>query len=274
MATLHGSPLGKAAAPAAEYDPGLLYPVARAPLRAALGIGAALPFHGVDVWNAYEFSWLDARGKPQVAIAEIRVPADSPHLIESKSLKLYLQSWARLRLGADEDPAARLSADLGAAAGAPVGIALVPPAGFAGLRLEPLAGESIDTLDIAIDAYGPPQPEHLRPIAADPVDETLVSHLLRSNCPVTGQPDWASVQIRYRGAPFDRAGLLRYLVSYREHAEFHEACVERIFTDIRRRCAPQVLEVYARYTRRGGIDINPWRGTAPAEPPNPRTARQ
>ena len=275
MTTLEDSPLGRKVAPSGAYDPGLLFPIARTPLREALGIGAALPFRGVDIWNAYEFSWLDARGKPEIAIAEFRVPADSPNLIESKSLKLYLHSWMRVRLARGESPVARLAADLSAAAGAEVRVTLIPAAEFAGLRLEPLQGELIDTLDVAIDDQGPPRPEHLRCNADDePVVETLVSHLLKSNCPVTGQPDWASVQIRYHGPALDRAGLLRYLVSFREHGEFHEACVERIFTDIRERCAPPQLEVYARYTRRGGIDINPWRGTGFIDPPNPRGARQ
>jgi 7-cyano-7-deazaguanine reductase len=253
----------------------LLFPIARAPLRAALGIGAPLPFRGVDIWNAYEFSWLDERGKPGIAIAEFRVPAESPNLIESKSLKLYLNSWMRVRLAGEESPVTRLAADLSAAAGAEVRVTLVPATAFAELRLEPLQGQLIDTLDIAIDDHGPPRPEHLQCAAGgEPVIETLVSHLLKSNCPVTGQPDWASVQIRYRGPAVDRAGLLRYLVSFREHGEFHVACVERIFTDIHERCAPQQLEVYARYTRRGGIDINPWRGTGFVDPPNPRLARQ
>lgn len=275
MTTPHDSPLGKATAPGAEYDPGLLFPVARAPLREALGIGAVLPFHGVDIWNAYEFSWLDARGKPEIALAEFRVPADSPTLIESKSLKLYLQSWMQTRVAAGASPAPRLAADLSAAAGAEVRVSLVPAANFAGIRLEPLHGQCIDALDVAIEDYGPPRPDYLRCIAGDEiVIETLVSQLLKANCPVTGQPDWASVQIRYSGRSIEREGLLRYLVSFRAHSDFHEACVERIFADILRCCAPRQLEVHARYTRRGGIDINPWRGTAPADPPNPRGVRQ
>ncbi|NCT66548.1 MAG: NADPH-dependent 7-cyano-7-deazaguanine reductase QueF [Rhodanobacteraceae bacterium] len=269
----HDSPLGQSTVYPDRYDPALLFPVARAANRAALGLGDALPFHGVDVWNAYELSWLDARGKPQVALAEFRIPADSPHLIESKSFKLYLNGYNHERL----DAAAlqqRLVRDLSAAAGAPVAVALTPPAQFGALALAELAGESIDALELDIDDYGPPKPDHLRADPAELVEETLVSNLLKSNCPVTGQPDWASVQIRYAGPRLDRAGLLRYLVSFRDHADFHEHCVERIYLDLLQRCAPQRLQVYARYTRRGGLDINPWRSSVPGTPPNPRGARQ
>jgi 7-cyano-7-deazaguanine reductase len=275
MTTAHDSPLGKATAPGGEYDPGLLFPMARAPLRDALGIGAPLPFYGVDIWNAYEFSWLDARGKPEIAIAEFRVPADSPNLVESKSFKLYLNSWAQRRLADGASPADLLGADVSAAAGAEVGVRLVRPAQFDGVRLEPLAGQCIDSLDVEIETYGPPQSRYLRCApAADVARETLISHLLKSNCPVTGQPDWASVQIRYVGPRIDREGLLRYLVSFRGHSDFHEACVERMFRDIQHQCAPLHLEVHARYTRRGGLDINPWRSTDARAPDNPRGVRQ
>ncbi len=269
------SPLGQPVAYATRRDAGLLFPIARAESRAAIGVPSALPFAGVDVWNAYELSWLDARGKPEVAIATLTVPADSPALIESKSLKLYLGSLSGETFADIATLTATLTADLSAAAGATVAVALTPRAGFAALRLEELAGACIDDLAIAVDHYGPPQPAFLE-ATGDAGEETLVSHLLKSNCPVTGQPDWASVQIRYRGRRLDRAGLLRYLVSYREHAGFHEQCVERIYMDLMRRCAPQALSVYARYTRRGGLDINPWRATPgfAALPGNPRGSRQ
>lgn len=275
MHTTSQSPLGKPTAYGGRYDPGLLFPIERAPNRARLGITGALPFHGVDVWNAYELSWLDARGKPLVAMAELRVPADSPRLIESKSLKLYLNGFAGERRAAD-DLAARLRHDLGAAAGAEVGVRLADAADFGRQPLVAPEGTSIDDLEISIDCYGPPQPRFLQATpGAQTVTETLVSNLLKSNCPVTGQPDWGSVVVAYTGAPIDRAGLLRYLVSYRQHAAFHEDCVERIFVDILRRCAPAALTVYARYTRRGGIDINPWRSTrADREAPNVRWPRQ
>ena len=268
----HG-PLGRSVAYASRYDPGLLFPIARAIGRVELGLGATLPFDGVDVWNAYELSWLDARGKPEVALAEFRVPASSPNIVESKSFKLYLNSYNQERLASIDAMRERLVHDLSAASGAAVEVTLLPPARFAALALRELDGESIDDLALDVDDYGPPNPAHLRADGA-PVAETLVSNLLKSNCPVTGQPDWASVQVRYRGPRIARDGLLRYLVSFREHAGFHEQCVERIFVDVTRRCAPVALEVYARYTRRGGLDINPWRASTGATATNPRGARQ
>jgi 7-cyano-7-deazaguanine reductase len=274
MTTPDHSPLGKAVAYADRYDPALLFPIPRASNRAELGIGASLPFHGVDVWNAYELSWLDARGKPEVAIAEFRLPATSPCIIESKSFKLYLNSYNRERLAGIEELQRRLVRDISAAAAAPVVVALTPASGFAGARLAELEGESIDGIALDIDDYGPPNAGHLRVSDTGVLEESLLSNLLKSNCPVTGQPDWASVQIRYAGPRIDRAGLLRYLISFREHAEFHEHCVERIFVDVMRQCAPASLSVYARYTRRGGLDINPWRASHATAPSNPRGARQ
>ncbi|MEO7064839.1 MAG: NADPH-dependent 7-cyano-7-deazaguanine reductase QueF [Dokdonella sp.] len=270
----HG-PLGHVVVYASHYDPELLFPIPRAANRAQLGIASTPPFHGVDIWNAYELSWLDARGKPEVALAEFRIPATSPAIIESKSFKLYLNSFNSERLPDAEALRARLIADLSTASGAPVAATLTLPARFGDVACSELAGTTIDDQSIEIDAYGPPNAAHLRLDAgAGQVEESLISNLLKSNCPVTGQPDWASVQIRYAGAAIDRAGLLRYLVSFREHAEFHEHCVERIFVDVMQRCAPSRLSVYARYTRRGGLDINPWRGTSSETPPNPRVARQ
>ena len=273
MPTPHDSSLGKDTRYPDAYDPGLLFAIPRAPARAELGLGGALPFVGVDIWNAYELSWLDPRGKPVVALAEFRVPAESPNLVESKSFKLYLNGFNRERCADAGEVRALLAQDLGAATGAPVDVALSAPARLTGRRIDRLDGESIDELPIDIDSHGPPDPALLR-CDGEPVEETLVSDLLKSNCPVTGQPDWASLQVRYAGPRIDRAALLRYLVSFREHAGFHEQCVERIFVDLLQRCAPTRLEVYARYTRRGGLDINPWRGTAAATPPNPRLARQ
>ena len=259
-------PLGREVAYPDRYDAGLLFPIPRAAARGEIGIDpAALPFRGHDRWHAYELSWLDARGKPVVATATLRMPADSPYLIESKSLKLYLNSLNAMRF---DDPArARLliAADLGRVAGAPVQVEFGLPPFDAGAT----PATSIDALDIAIERYGPPDADFLSADAGDVVEESLQSSLLKSNCPVTGQPDWASVRIDYRGPRIDRAGLLRYLVSFRDHAEFHEQCVERIFVALLARCRPQSLSVEARYTRRGGLDINPWRATgdvaAPAE---------
>ncbi|MEO8459348.1 MAG: NADPH-dependent 7-cyano-7-deazaguanine reductase QueF, partial [Dokdonella sp.] len=241
MNTADQSPLGKATDFRADaaYDPRLLFAIPRAAKRVEIGIGAALPFHGADLWNAYELSWLDARGKPQVALAEFRFPAESPNLIESKSFKLFLNSCNQSRFESVDAVCARLGADLAVASGSTVAVQLIRPDRFAQLAMAPLVGDSIDGLDISIDHYQPPQPDFLDvDRSRDTVEETLTSDLLKSNCPVTGQPDWASVQIRYVGAPIDRAGLLRYLVSYRLHDDFHEQCVERIFVDISRRCAP------------------------------------
>lgn len=269
------SPLGKAANYGHDYDPGLLFPISRASQRAALGLGDELPFVGVDFWNAYELSWLDGRGKPRVALAEFRVPAASPHLIESKSFKLYLGSYAQSRFTDTDTLRAQLIRDLSEASGAPVSVVLTPAASANAALIETLEGDLIDDLPIEITHYGPPRPDFL---SSDPelrTDEVLVSHLLKSNCPVTGQPDWASLQIRYAGPRITRDGLLRYLVSYRNHSDFHEQCVERIFMDLMQQCSPTRLGVYARYTRRGGLDINPFRATPGLPlPGNPRTARQ
>jgi len=274
MNTPEHSPLGKDTIYADRYDPSLLFAIPRTDKRAEIGVAEPLPFHGVDIWNAYELSWLDPRGKPVVALAEFRVPAASPNIIESKSFKLYLNSFAQERFADAATLTTTLMHDLSAAAGAVIGVQL-GEADAAALPVIDLDGHLLDRQDIEIDHYGPPEADFLQAdIGATPVAETLVSHLLRSNCPVTGQPDWGSVQIAYRGAPIDHAGLLRYLVSFREHNEFHEQCVERIFVDLLQRCAPQQLSVYARYTRRGGLDINPFRSSAPATPGNLRTVRQ
>lgn len=279
--TLQDAPLGHEVAYPDRYDPTLLFPIDRAPNRAALAITAdKLPFaEGVDIWNAYEVSWLDPRGKPRVALASFTVPAVTPCIIESKSFKLYLNSYNQERMPDMATVAARMEQDLSAAAGGPVGVRLIAPEEFNMQRIAELDGVCLDDLDVEIDAYTPAP--HLLRVAgqaagqADIVEETLTSRLLKSNCPVTGQPDWGSVRIHYRGPRIDRAGLLAYIVSFRQHADFHEHCVERMFTDILRTCQPETLSVYARYTRRGGLDINPWRATKgmPA-PADTRTARQ
>ena len=274
MSTPDHSPLGKATAYADRYDPKLLFPIPRAAKRAEIGVGTPLPFHGTDIWNAYELSWLDMHGKPQLAVAEFRVPASTPNIIESKSFKLYLNGFAQEPLANAAALRALLQQDLTTAAGDVVEV-ILHPARCAAHAFVDLEGESIDALPVAIDDYGPPKADYLRADTnAAMVEEALVSDLLRSNCPVTGQPDWGSVRIAYRGAPIAREGLLRYLVSFRTHSEFHEQCVERIYMDITARCAPERLSVYARYTRRGGLDINPFRSSVPATPDNPRGARQ
>ncbi len=285
------SPLGKSTAYASTYAPELLFPIPRQGKRDELGLRAdALPFVGEDLWNAYEVSWLNPRGKPVVAVGTLRVPADSPRLIESKSLKLYLNSLNQTAFTDPAAVAATLSRDLSAAAGAPVQVELAPLGEQPPASVSYPQGVLLDDLDIDCSDYQP-APERLTTVdgengqkpgaAGEPiVEETLYSHLLKSNCLVTGQPDWAMVVIRYRGRPIDRAGLLRYLVSFRNHNEFHEQCVERIFCDLWHRCTPQALAVHARYTRRGGLDINPFRSsgtpTAPdyPAPDNTREVRQ
>jgi 7-cyano-7-deazaguanine reductase len=269
------SPLGKAVEYRDHYDPSLLFAIPRQPAREAIGVPAALPFFGADLWNAYELSWLTPRGKPQIAVASCVVPADSPFIVESKSFKLYLGSFAQTRQESAEAVRETLQRDLSALCGASVRIVLTQPFEFGRLQLEELAGTSLDRLDLDTDIYQPDAGLLRVDRDAAPMDETLVSNLLKSNCPVTGQPDWASVQIRYVGAPIDHAGLLRYIISYRGHSGFHEQCVERIFMDIARACQPLKLAVYARYTRRGGLDINPFRTNFNLPlPDNARTARQ
>ena len=275
MSSIENSSLGKTVSYGGQYDADLLYPIPRAEKRAEMGVETPLPFYGVDIWNAYEFSWLDNRGKPKVALIEFRVPITSPNIIESKSFKLYLNSYMQTRFADTEQMRQQIAKDLSQAAGANVSVMLVTVNAIISAKVEVLEGTVIDDLPIDILSYGPPNAEYLKADTDIITDEILVSHLLKSNCPVTGQPDWASVQIRYRGPRLDRGGLLRYLISYREHNEFHEQCVERIFMDILRQCSSQRLSVYARYTRRGGLDINPFRAThGLPNPGNPRTARQ
>ncbi len=276
------SQLGKSSAYIDQYDASLLFPIARQTKRDELGIKTTLPFMGADLWTAYELSWLNQRGKPQIALAHITVPCETPCIVESKSFKLYLNSFNNTRFGSIDEVRERIAADVGRAAWRPaegkdarVGVRLVAPELFASEKVIELDGVQLDRLDLDCAHYSPaPQ---LLSAASDeqPVTETLVSHLLKSNCLVTSQPDWGSVQISYSGPQIDQAGLLQYIVSFRNHNEFHEQCVERIYTDIMARCQPTKLAVYARYTRRGGLDINPWRTSHPqAMPPNVRSARQ
>ncbi|MDR5749519.1 MULTISPECIES: NADPH-dependent 7-cyano-7-deazaguanine reductase QueF [unclassified Caballeronia] len=269
------SPLGKAVVYTEQYDPMLLFPIERKSARDAIGVGARLPFFGTDIWNAYELSWLNRRGKPQIAVATFFVPADSPNIVESKSFKLYLGSFAQTAFDSIDDVKAAIKRDVSAICGATVSVQLAAPGDFGKLAMEEFDGLSLDRLDLDTDVYSP-DPSLLTAVHDEaPVDETLFSNLLKSNCPVTGQPDWGSVQIRYYGGQIDHAGLLRYIVSFREHTGFHEQCVERIFMDIMRECRPERLAVYARYTRRGGLDINPFRTNFNLSmPDNARLARQ
>jgi 7-cyano-7-deazaguanine reductase len=282
MTTPEQSQLGKVSAYPDHYDAAQLYPIARAPNRSEIGVGATLPFLGADLWTAFELGWLNRRGKPQVALGHFTVPCETPNIIESKSFKLYLGSFNNTQFDDVDAVQACLRADLNEALwrGAPgqgsgVGVRILTPELFDREPVHELDGVNLDRLDVECTQYTP-APELLRAdVDQQAVTETLCSRLLKSNCLVTGQPDWGSVQISYSGAQINQEGLLQYLVSFRNHNEFHEQCVERIYMDIWRRCKPARLAVYARYTRRGGLDINPYRTSAPqALPRNIRTARQ
>jgi 7-cyano-7-deazaguanine reductase len=270
--------LGQQSAYPNQYDPNLLFPIARSDNRSTLGLNlqSTPPFFGVDIWNAYELAWLNLKGKPQIALAEFIIPADSPNMIESKSFKLYLNSLNNTRFEDENQLRERLIADLSTAAGSKITTKINPTEAIAKKGMQEMGGVLLDRLDIEIDPHIPADP-HLLGVNEDfgPIEQCLVSHLLKSNCPVTGQPDWASVQIRYQGRPILEEGLLRYLIGFRQLGEFHEHCVETIFSDIKRYCKPDKLSVYARYTRRGGLDINPFRTDHNAPwPENTRHSRQ
>ncbi len=264
------SPLGKTTTYSSRYDPGLLFAIPRAESRSALGLRNDLPFNGCDIWNAWELTWLSPNGVPQVVSAMIRIPAYSPNLIESKSLKLYLGSFAMTTVAGMDEVEEMITTDLCACTGTDIQLHLHSSANDA--AVEEFPGIGIDTIDAQCDAYN----VDASLLVADDeiVSETLHSHLLRSLCPVTNQPDMGSVLISYKGPRINRAGLLQYIVSFREHNDFHEACVERMFIDILERCEPEQLTVYARYQRRGGIDINPFRSNFESDPPNTRLWRQ
>ncbi|WLI47891.1 NADPH-dependent 7-cyano-7-deazaguanine reductase QueF [Pseudomonas beijingensis] len=269
------SPLGKSSEYIATYTPSLLFPIPRTAKWAELGLTAeTLPYKGVDFWNCFELSWLLPSGKPVVAIGEFAIPADSPNIIESKSFKLYLNSLNQTPFADTASLEATLRQDLSAAAGKTVGVRIRSLKDVEREGIVALPGTCIDDLDISVDSYAHPRPELLRCDASRIVEQSLHSHLLKSNCPVTSQPDWGSVAVEYRGAALDPASLLAYIVSFRQHSDFHEQCVERIFLDLQRLLKPEKLTVYARYVRRGGLDINPYRSTEDVQLPNQRLVRQ
>lgn len=272
---LAGLTLGKKTDYAHQYDPSLLQPVPRSLNRDDLDLGNTLPFQGCDLWTLYELSWLNEKGLPQVAIGNVAIPATSANLIESKSFKLYLNSYNQTRFASWEDVQAQLVRDLSACAGETVSVELKPLSTYTAESIVTMRGECIDDQDIEIEDYQFDDALLHNAAQGEMVSEVLHSHLLKSNCLITNQPDWGSVEIAYHGAQINREALLRYIVSFREHNEFHEQCVERIFTDIMRYCQPQSLTVYARYTRRGGLDINPFRSSHQSAPShNHRMARQ
>ena len=281
MNLFENSELGKPSAYADQYDASLLFPIARLAKRLEIGVGDAPPFFGADLWTAFELSWLNLRGKPQVALAHFTVPCETPNIVESKSFKLYLNSFSNTRFVDAAEVQARLRADISKAAWlnapsqATIGVKLLLPEVFDMQEVAEFDGLSLDRLDVECTRYTP-APDLLNAVCDEPpVTEVLTSNLLKSNCLVTGQPDWGSVRISYSGPQINQEGLLQYLVSFRNHHEFHEQCVERIFMDIWNCCTPVKLTVFARYSRRGGLDISPFRTSHPqAMPPNIRTARQ
>jgi 7-cyano-7-deazaguanine reductase len=273
MSTLTASPLGKISDNISKYQPDLLFPIPRKSKRDEIHVPAILPFAGNDVWNGFEISWLNQKGKPLVAVGEFIFPCESPHIIESKSFKLYLNSFNNTEFESLEIVMATMVSDLSVAVGADVYVKLIPVAHFPKHVIETFSGINLDLQDIACDTYIV-TPGYLS-TEASIVDEVVFSDLLRSNCLVTGQPDWGSVKIHYLGHKINHAGLLKYLISFRNHVEFHEQCVERIFMDIMTHCQPEKLSVEARYTRRGGLDINPYRSTEKDfRPANVRLCRQ
>lgn len=275
--TVESTPLGKDTAYPDHYDPSILCPIAREAGRLAVGLSGNddLPFKGVDYWNAYEVSWLNQKGKPEIGLLVLTVPAESEFIVESKSLKLYLNSLNQHRFESRQKVSSTITADLSQVLGCSVGVDLYSAEEsedhFSICRID---GECIDDLDIEVSDFDVDKSILKSDQDNENVSETLVSHLLRSNCPVTSQPDWASVIVRYHGPKIDREALLQYLISYRTHNEFHEQCVERIFVDVLGQCKPSKLSVYARYTRRGGIDINPFRSNYEAPSANLRALRQ
>jgi 7-cyano-7-deazaguanine reductase len=265
--------LGKPTEYVSTYTPSLLQSIPRADLRAELPLGEALPFRGVDVWNAYELSWLNLKGKPEFAVARIHVPCNSAAIMESKSLKLYLLSFSQTEFGSRSEVQRTLESDIAVAVRSPVIIQLQSLDQILVQGLGNFPGQCLDGLDIETRQYEV-QPDLLKLESAQQVRESLFSHLLRTRCPVTGQPDWGSVHVHYSGLKIEQASLLRYFVSYRNSAGFHEQTVERIFMDIHDYCRPDVLTVQARFNRRGGIEINPFRSNQEDEGTQIRMARQ
>lgn len=260
------NPLGKEAKYASHYDPILLFPLERFPKRDEIGVSIPLPFYGYDIWNLFELSWLNMKGKPMVAVAEIIIPCDSPFLIESKSMKLYFNSLNNTKFDDVETVRQTIIDDLSNAAQARVSVTIYFEQHQIAKVNKQFDAICIDNLDVTCDTYMV-QPQFLT-TSHEKVSESIYSNLLRSNCLITNQPDWGSVVIEYTGKKIDHENLLKYIISFRNHNEFHEQCVERMFVDISRHCKPEKLVVYARYTRRGGLDINPIRSSEPCKIPN------
>jgi 7-cyano-7-deazaguanine reductase len=266
-------PLGQDSGYPHKYAPEVLFAISRTDSRDSLGLRGDLPFRGVDIWNAWDLTWLGAGDLPAVATVEILIPADSPCIVESKSLKLYLNSFSMSQFSSSVQVAETIITDVSACAGSPVEVKVLPVTSTEARQVSRLAGTCLDSLAVACTNWD----VDAKLLLADShtiVEEDLHTHLLRSLCPVTSQPDIGSLQISYRGPKIDRASLLRYVVSYRQHNDFHEACIERMFVDLMSRCAPERLSIHARYQRRGGVDINPFRSNTKERPLNLRLWRQ
>lgn len=269
--------LGKTTSYCSKYNPKLLQAVPRSLNRDSLSLDAKqLPFIGEDIWYGYELSWLNPNGKPIVAVAEFRFPCTSENIVESKSFKLYLNSFNQSQFSSWQDVESLLSKDLSETANGRVNVTLSEVTAFDALAINQGTASCIDHLDIEVNQYqlDPSLLENALHATSSIVSESLVSHLLKSNCLITNQPDWGSIFIQYTGKKIAHDALLKYIISFREHNEFHEQCVERIFCDIQKYCQPQELTVFARYTRRGGLDINPFRSTSLTTGPDLRTIRQ
>ena len=266
------SPLGKKTSYISTYDPSLLFPMPRKANRDLLEVPNPLPFEGVDIWNCYELSWINSKGKPQIAIAELQVPCTSDNIVESKSLKLYLGSFQFTPFSSDMEVKEKLEKDLSEAFKGNILVLLHSVNAFVNTPISTFSGSCIDDLDVEITTYKPDA--SLLETEETLVKESLYTHLLKSNCLCTGQPDWGSLWISYEGRKINQASLLKYVISFRNQNDFAEPCIERIYMDIQNQCSPTHLTVYGRYTRRGGIDINPFRTNAKVPHWNPRMERQ
>lgn len=275
--TLHLD-LGKSTKYSSEYNNTLLKGVPRNLNRAALNLTKnCIPFSGFDLWTLYELSWLNMNGLPQVAIGEVRVSSDSDFIIESKSFKLYLNSFNQTNFKSWQEVANTMQKDLSKVANSSVDVTLLPSEEFNNQFIGFFSGICLEKVfsDLSIEQYQYNPKILTNAEGIEIVEEDLYSNLLKSNCLITNQPDWGSIKISYKGPQICKESLLKYIISLRTHNEFHEQCIERIFLDILQYCKPELLTVYARYTRRGGLDINPYRtnqGKVPSE--NVRFARQ
>ena len=257
-----------------SYNAGLLCAIPRKEGRQLISIENSCTFYGEDVWTAYEVSWLDLKGKPAVAVIEVILSCDTKNIVESKSLKLYLNSLNQMKCESSDEIEAIVKKDIACCVDGFVDVRSYSLDAFCVRGLPSFSGILIDNLDVSIDFYDLDTSFLFTDESGKIITETLYSHLLKTNCPVTNQPDWASIMIKYTGRPINASGLLKYIISYRHHQDFHEQCVERIYSDISAFCLPQELEVYARYSRRGGIDINPYRSSRKMHPPLVRISRQ